>query len=133
MSVQGRNGHGSHEQSHQAEVEFAALVQQWKGVLEYNTRMIANLIQAIKRDPEKQAVILQPNTDVQLNFSAMSVYVDNSGNANEITLQPEGYPGVFTVAANTQEWIYPLGTKVFRVSGTVSGQSVAMFTTAIVK
>lgn len=53
---------------------------------------------------------------VALNFSAQSVYVDNSKNGSSVTLTRLG--GIsFTVEANSQKWVHPLGGKEFDFDG----------------
>lgn len=60
---------------------------------------------------------LKLNNDVRLNFDAISVYIDNANNANPITLNTGASRGSFIIPAGTQQWIHPLGSRNFELSG----------------
>lgn len=112
MSVDKEKGHfdGMAESFNQG---FSALNEQ----LESIGRLLHEIKVAGESNVQRIPRKLEPGNTLEINFDAMTVYVDNSQSANPITLTDEN--GVsFTVPTNTQSWIHPLGARIFDVTGT---------------
>lgn len=71
-------------------------------------------------------VVANAGEDLQLpNFPPKTMYIDNSANGNTITIQLNGEPGLFSVAANGTLYLPCEGVRGVTVQGT--GQTKILF------
>lgn len=97
-----------------------------KDTINLKFEMLGGLLSSIQKNTERairkewKSVYAEADTIV-CNFKVMTIYVDNSQNANSITINPPG-AGSFEIAANSQEWIHPLGIHEFDVTGSGSAK-----------
>lgn len=116
------------EKGHFDVADFANGVSVHLEKLNSSMEYMGTLLHLVHTSQEKAVVReikkLVPDNTLSFNFKVLSIYVDNSQNADALTLTTEN--GVsFTVAANTQQWVHPMGCNYIDVSGT--GTCPAMF------
>lgn len=130
--VFGRNKSGSMENSTGGDLALNQLITQMNNHFSELGGVLKEISDASNRKIFKQWRSLNAS-DLVFDNSIMSIYVDNSQNANAITIKPDSALGVFIIPANTATWITPLGASLFSISGTIAAPVYALFTDEIIR
>ena len=130
--VFGRKQSGSMENSTGGDLALNQLITQMNNHFSELGGVLKEISDASNRKIFKQWRSLNAS-DLLFDNSIMSIYVDNSQNANVITIKPDSALGVFIIPANTAVWITPLGSSLFSVSGTIAAPVYALFTDEIIR
>jgi len=111
---------------------WGELAEKLSGSMDSLALQLSTLEKSMQRKVHKQwSLVPLGGATVDFNFDVLAIYVDNSLNAQGVTFQAMGDLGTFSVAANSQVWIYPLGGRIFQVTSSGSNCK-AMFTDFIV-
>ena len=130
--VFGRNQSGSMENSTGGDLALNQLITQMNIHFSELGGVLKEISNATDRKIFKQWRSLTAS-DLLFDNSIMSIYVDNSQNANIITIKPDSALGVFVIPASTATWITPLGASLFSISGTIAAPVYALFTDEIIR
>jgi len=95
---------------------FAKSVDPLRLRLDLIGRILMELKNSSQRNPQSINRLVNVGETVTLNFKAMSIYVDNSQNGTAITFISDNRVR-YTVAANSQTYIHPMGIEVFDTEG----------------